>query len=486
MAARRKSRERVAWAIAAVAVISAAALGTLLWQSGNEPPGLIRSAIVMPGGTELLTGEGLAISPDGTLVVFIARGKDQVRRLWLRRLDATAAQPLLGTEKATHPFWSPDSRHVGFAAEGTLKRIDARGGPARTICDVSGPFRGGSWSSDGTIVFSRNNDLQRVSASGGAPERLSQPPLEHMERHRYPSFLPDGQHVLFLAQTDDGGAPDDQSTIEVLSLEDGRRTRLLVANSPAQYASGHLLFWREGSVLAQQFDSGTLRLIGDPFPIAERVAYTGTEYAVFSASRDGTLVLRHGEGIRSTTRMVWYDRAGEPSEPVGPPRRIASFQLSSDETRVAYDEAGDVWVQDLVRGSTMRLSFDSSADFHPIWSADDEWLLWTRQRNGRSSLVRKRASGLGEEEVVYESKSPEVDLYADSWSRDGRTIIFVAKSPQTLWDIWSLTLDDLSSRVLVDTPYVDASARLSPDGNWLAYMSVESGQPEVYLRKLTD
>jgi len=484
---RRKTRE-LALSVVALVAVAAAVLFAALWGSaGARPELVITTALALPPGMRMLPEEGLALSPDGTLLALVAMQEGEASSLWLRRLDNGEVRRLPETEGARFPFWSPDGNHLGFFAGSRLKRLEARGGPTQVLASAADP-RGGTWNADGTIVFTPNfrGGLLGVPATGGPTVELTQAAPESGETsHRWPWFLPDGKHVLFLAQTDEGGAPNDSSRIEVLNLETGDRTELFLANSSMQYSSsGHILFWSQGALYARPFDAKSFELTGDLFPVADKVQYTVNEMATFSVLGGGLLAFQGGEGVTGLSTLTWYDRAGERGEDVTSEAEILfSPKLSHDGKKVAYEFQGDIWVHDLVRGTTTRLSFEASDEWGPVWSPDDRWILYSANRGQDGLLIRKLASGLGGEEELHRVERKV--LLGTDWSRDGRTVMFSVQNPETDWDILSLDLEEKSVDTVLETPFYEQWGRLSPDGEWLAYTSNESGRLEVFVIRLS-
>ena len=426
--ARRGDRERMAWALVAVATAAAIALGIPYFRhaSTTDSP-LVRFAVVPPQNVTFGTAGGQsvpAISPDGRRVAFVATRAGS-SLLWVRALDSLEAQPLPGTENAAFPFWSPDSRAVGFfASDATLKTIDASGGPVRTLCNVpSGAAGGGTWSPAGVIVFSSlaGGGLFTVPANGGTPAPITTPDASHGERaHRFPSFLPDGRHFLYWATP--------SNTILLGSLDSKETTRLLTADSQAVYvAPGSLLFVRQGTLLAQRFDARRATLTGDAVPVADSVLADATGAAAFAASSSGVLAYRTGT-LGAPTQLTWVDRAGRPLGPVGQPGRYRNPALSPDGTRVAVEATDaqartqDIWLVELARGVTSRFTFDPGNDIYPVWSPDGSRIMFGSDRGGGVfNLYQKRADGIGTDEPMLKSN---VDMAPYSWSPDGRFVVY--------------------------------------------------------------
>ena len=425
-------RGRLVWMAAfAVAVFVAATLTVPtvrhLRETPPPAPPAIRLSVAPPQNVTFGNGSGTtipAVSPDGRRVAFVA-ARAGVPLLWVRSLDALEAQPLPGTDGAIAPFWSPDSRALGFfAAVGTtLKTIDASGGPVRTLGNVP-KSRGaaGTWSPDGVIVFgSQSGGLFTVSANGGAPTPLTTPDAAQGDTaHRFPSFLPDGRHFLYVAIP--------SNTILLGSLDSKETTRLLTADSQAVYvAPGSLLFVRQGTLVAQPFDARRGTLTGEAVPIAEQVLPDVIGAAAFAASSSGVLAYRTGTAS-VLTQLTWVDRAGRPLGPVGPPGRYRNPELSPDGTRVAVEatdpqgQAQDIWIVELARGVTSRFTFDPGNDMFPAWSPDGTQIMFGSDRGGGvPHLYQKRADGVGAEEPVLKSR---IDMAPNSWAPDGRSVVY--------------------------------------------------------------
>ncbi len=485
---------KVPWLVAALASLAALVMGGL-WLLEDEEvssSSLVESAILAPESTTPDLGNGLALSPDGTEVALVALGEDGIRRLWVRPLSSSTPRLLEGTEGAMYPFWSPDGRDIAFIGGTDLKRIAATGGPVQTLAPVK-EGRGGTWGSDGKIVYAPDfrGGLRLVAAAGGESVELTQVDAQRGETaHRFPTMLPDGKHTLFLSQTAEGGSRFDDSRIEVVSIETGERIPVLGANSSMAYSpSGHLLFWRDGSLMVVRFDAVALATKGDPVPIAEDVAYTGNEFAVFSISLTGNLAYQSGASTGAQTRLYHMDMAGEV---LGEPSAAAlhsQVALSHDGKRAAYRGADNttIWIRDLDRGTSTRFTFEDGDHFSPLWSPDDQWVLYTTNRTGIHQVFRKLSSGLGQEELVLELKEkPDLaDLMAWDWSSDGRFITMDLQNRDTDLDVVLYDLQEQVLTPLIQSPFYEGDGHFSPDGRWLAYSSGESGRFQVFVVPLS-
>jgi Tol biopolymer transport system component len=491
VAAASPSHRRLAtlgWALASVMTVVALGLaGTMYRWPATPDTRVYRSSIVPHANLSGDPASRLAISPDGRRLAFLAPGGGNYTMVWVRALDGATAQSLAGTEGATHPFWSPDSRFIAFTAGGKLKKIEAAGGPALTICD-SESFGRGTWNRDDIILFSprRLGPIHRVHAGGGTPEPVM--PLDANAgetAHRHPYFLPDGRHFLFTAYQ--AIVP---AGLFVTSMDDTRRTRLMDGGSNAAYAQGFLLFLRDGTLLAQPFDAGTLTLTADARPVAEGVVTQPERAGTFSVSETGALVYQtSGVGDR---QLAWTNRQGTVTGTVDSRRAgYQTVELSPDGTRAAASviadtgDAEDIWVIDLTRSVPMRLTTDPASDRFPIWSPDGSHIVFqSNRRNGIFDLYQRPASGAGADEVLWADGEYKVPT---SWSADGRFILYTSNT-----DIWVLPLEAAATTGparaggsrpirLMETRFNESEGEFSPDGRMVAYTSNESGQPQVYV-----
>ncbi len=485
-------RTAILWKVAAALLLltTIAGLG-IAYRARSAAPVVTRFYVSPPEKTTFVTGSRPAtsatISPDGKRIAFTARDAAGKVQLWVRSIDSLTARPLPGTDDAEFPFWSPDSRFIAYSAsvQGKLLRIAASGGPPQTLCTIpTGLVASGAWSRDGVIVFSRgpNSPLFRVPAAGGQPVEVTKLPAGHL-RHNYPSFLPDGRHLLFYVSA----ASEEASGIYVAPLDTGELTRLLGADTGGIYSprTGHLLFVRQGTLMAQSFNPTTLTLADEPFPVAERVesaVYGGV--VAFSMSDTGALT--YGIGSSSAgLQMVWVDRKGKVSGTAGPQGNYRGLDLTLDGTRVAahrHDGAGgDIWVTDLSRGTTSKITYDASQDnSSPIWSPDGNRIVFGSLRAGKWGLYQKPVNGAGSEERLIESDNAILPV---SWSHDGRSIVYSVLDPKTARDLWMLPLTgDRKAVPLLQTPFGENNGQISPDGKWLAYYSNANGANEIYVQ----
>ena len=434
------------------------------------------------GGPATTRPTSLAISPDGLQVVYVAE-LDQRPQLWIRRLDSGAARPLPGTDYPQFPFWSPDSKSLGFFGGGKLKRLDIVGGSPKDLA-VAPQGYGGAWNGAGTIIYCPNNrDLFRISAEGGEPTQLTHLQRPQQTSHRYPWFMPDGRHFLYFATGPEGRG------IYVDSLDESAPKRLLGTDTdggPVLTSAGQLLFVRKRTLFAQDLDPKSLVLKGTAVPLAEPVITDGTT-ASFSASSAGPIVYRMGSE-EVGNQLIWFDRSGKELERLGS-RDIANlwmWSLSPDERRVAIGRTVkgdfDIWLLEARRGLLTRFTVDPGFDWAAVWSPDNTRIAY--QHNDRL-YERSVAAASGAETPLLSSSSTTVDTPTD-WSIDGRYLVFQRADPKTGLDLWALPFDrdgrPGTPIVVAQTDAAEQNGQLSTDGKWIAYQSNESDQAEIYVQ----
>jgi Tol biopolymer transport system component len=471
-----RMREWLPWALAAFCLLLAGIIAwTYFHRQRTDAIEVMRFVIAMPEKAQIVGPP--TISPDGRFVVFRLNTNDGKELLWMRAVRSLEARPLVGTDGAAQPFWSPDSRSLGFFANGQLKRIDVSSGALQTICDAPSNWSG-AWGREGTIVFSRGvaSGLYRVPASGGAPVQLTTvDPSNNEIEHIWPYFLPDGRHFVFLVRN----AQPENSAIYVGTLDSKNTTRLLQVHSSMAYAPpGYLLFVRENTLMAQGFDADTLELKGDAFPVAEQTVRNPiTGRAMFSVSETGVLLLRPGD--INSTQLIWFDRTGKQLGALTPPGAYNAPALSPDEKEVAVTRSGDIWLIDLERGTQIRLTADPANDSYSSWSPSGDRVLFLSTRNGATGIYQKTLNGTSPEEPLV--SSPELK-YNPQWSPDGQSIIYSQTNPKTNLDLYLLSLGgERKPTSLLQTTFIEGQARFSPTGRWIAYMSNETGQFQVYV-----
>jgi len=479
---------RLAWIFAGIATLIALTAGTAYLFQAPKPAAVVRSSILPPtgGAFVMMSVESgpPVLSPDGTRLAFTARDEKGKVTMYVRPLNSTTAQPLTGTEEAMYPFWSPDSREIGFFAAGKLRRIDASGGPPQTVCDALNG-RGGAWSKEGVIVFTptTSSPLLRVAAIGGAPEPATKLDPSKLENsHRWPFFLPDGKHYLYWARSGRGAQENALYVGELGSLQG---QQVMKSDTMAEYASGQLLFMREQTLMARPFDARKLELTGEAVPVAEHVAINGgVTRPIFSSSENGNLVYQSGE-TAGNWNLDWVGRDGKPTGSIAQPDRYFYPALSPDGTRLAVNlfngtqGTQDIWIFDLARGTRTRLTFGPASQIEPAWSPDGKTIVYQSNGKGGWHLYSKASDGSGAERTVMESE--DAQAATPKFSPDGRYLVYVMRSSSSI-DVWALPLfGDGKAFPVVQSSFDKGVPNISPDGKWLAYQTSESGRNEIYL-----
>ena len=496
IAAKRRNRERM-WQLAAglAAALLIALAGWVAVHLRNEPgpPATVHFEIPVPDQLGFTVYQIPAVSPDGQRVAFTASASQIASsRLFVRPLNAATATeiPIPGS-LAGYPFWSPDSQQIAFHFGGTLQKVDPSGGPPVTICssDDCGGY-GGTWSRDGVILFTnRAGLLYRVSATGGDAKPL-RPLAQGETAQAWPEFLPDGKHYLYLSQ---GRAPYQQG-IYAASIDSASnsndRAFIVASNTQAAWLqSGQLLFTRGSVLMAQPFDLSSLRLSGDPRPVADHIELAANlgqlPLATFAASPSGVVVWRHTKPTPPSS-LQWFVRNGKKLATVGEPADYSNPGLSPDDQKLAVcirdPQTGtrDIWIFDLVRGGKTRLTFDPADDIDPIWSPDGTRIAFTSNRSGQRNIYWKLADGSGPEELLVGGKEAQENV--EDWSRDGKYLIYNYPSGPHA-DLRVLPLaGDRKPVTYLDTAFYTSQSQFSPNGRWVAYYSNESGTKEVYVQ----
>ncbi|MGA7961971.1 MAG: protein kinase [Candidatus Acidiferrales bacterium] len=494
-------QEKTSWrraaprALAAI-VILLAALASFWWLRPKKAGEVIRFSIATPEGADFGPyGSQLSVSPDGRKLAFVlATEPRKPVMLWVRSLDSLAAESFPGSEGAALPFWSPDSRYIGFFSrddkDEKLKKVAVSGGPPQILCDAVGAD-GGTWNRDGVILFSVQSKFYRVSEAGGAPALVAAPDEARADAYyAFPQFLPDGRRFLFLLISTTKHRGYDRSYVAAGSLDSPSTVRLFEAPSNAIYAApGYLFYVTHGGLMAQAFDADKLLSTGPPVPISTGVGLSQDwdEYGLgyFSLSQGGVLAYQTGQiGINS--QMTWYNRKGAKLGTVAEPGLFLTPALSPDGTKIALPvgESGaqDIWVYDVKRGTESRLTFPASGTFNPVWSPDGKEILFTSTRGGHADIFRQPANGLGSAEQISDSEDPPKAL--NDISPDGRYAIYDTAGSDDLTELWVLPLfGQRKPFVFVQGSGSGARyARFSPDGRYVAYASHETGRYEIYVQ----
>ncbi len=473
---------RRAWTPWIVAGLLAAALAAALFISNFRAPARpqeMRLEITTPATVDPTS---FAISPDGRQLVYVGLAEGQ-RRLYLRSLDATEAHPLAGTEWATYPFWSPDGRSIAFfGADGKLRRIEISGGPP-TVLGQGQPGLGGTWSTNGTVLFApfTAGPLFRVPASGGEAVPATKVSPGQLG-HSFPAFIGDSQQFVFYVR-----GPDEIQGIYMGSLDSADMTRLTPADTPGLYTSqGWLLFGSQGKLVARRFDPAKRELSGDSIALADSLASNQLGMFVarpFSASTTGHVVYRAGGSV--TTQLAWFDRSGRALGSIAMPEHAdpANPSLSPDGSRVAFDRTQqgntDIWLVDGER--LTRLTSDPAVDQFPIWFPRGDRIVFGTTRSGGQNIYQRRSRAEGSEEPLLEGPPP-IKTPTDV-SPDERFLLYFSVAPTTATDIWVLPLKAGEKPFpFLTTSFAEIWGQFSPDGRWIAYQSNESGLWEIYVR----
>jgi Tol biopolymer transport system component len=473
----RHGRERLAW-IGVLSALTLALAASVLLIRRSPVASEMRVEITTPPTTE---PRSLAISPDGRTIAFVATAEGQ-SRLWLRSLESGSVRIVAGTDGAQFPFWSPDSRSVGFFAESKLKRVDVDGGSVQSLANA--PLgRGGTWNRDDVILFaSLGRPIFRIPATGGEPVALSR--LAQQGSDFSPQFLPDGRRFLYYVR----GSPEVRGVYvgQLDAALDARR--LLDSDTSALFAaSGQLLFVRQGTLYAQGFDPIRLALTAGPFPVAERVA-SQVGVAALSVSASGPIIYRTGSTAEQQGQWVWFDRSGRKvgraSDAMADGAAGNAPSMSLDGRSVALQASAngnpDIWTLETGRGVFSRLTFDAADDVMPMWSPDGGRIVFSSNRTGVQQLYQKSVTGAGAEGLLI---STAQHVFANDWSLDGRFLLYQSANQRTGTDLWALPMNgDGKPFAVVQTNFNEEQAQFSPDSKWIAYQSNETGRFEIYVQ----
>jgi serine/threonine-protein kinase len=475
------SRRFVPWVAAA---LMSAAVGIFVWVWRPFPTQPVsRLTISLPPGQGLaaLDQPAIAISPDGTNLVYVAIDSNSPQQLYLRPLDSLEARPIAGTEGASSPFFSPDGRWIGFFAAGRLKKVAVDVGSVATLADAV-PSGGASWSSQGTLAFHGQalQVLLQVSQEGGTPQPLTSAGKPDLYL-RWPEFLPRGTGILFV------GSPTNvawnNTRIAIQRVGRSERTNLVQGGTQPKYAaSGHLLYAQGGTLMAAPFDVRRLAVTGAAVRTLDGVMQsTATGSAQYSVSTTGTLVYCEGGLVGAEARLAWVGRDGQEQLLLAPPRNYQFPRVSPDGRRAAVviaDEESHIWVYDLLRDTLTRLTLEGSENNTFAWSPDGGSIALRSNRKGPLNLFLQPSDGHNAGERLTTGDYPKSP---SSFSPDGQLLLFV-ETREIGRDIWVLNLQDRKARPLLTTSYEETAPKFSPDGKWLAYSSDESGRREIYVQ----
>ena len=469
--------ERASWLSAAVLFLLVVAGGVAWWKaSARRAPAMYFHASIP------FSSNDVVLSPDGRTLAMVAYS-EQVNNyaLWTSEVGGRRTNQVEGTQEASYPFWSPDGKSIGFFAEGKLKKVDLPGGPVQVLCDASNG-RGGAWNRDGVIVFTPDSfgGLYRVSASGGSPVEITKTDASRVETsHRWPMFMPDGKHFIYLAAN---FTEHFENNAVFLGSLDSQERRLLVSTSAnAAYAEpGYLLYLRDTTLVAQPFDLRRYVLSGEPHPLSDNVLFTRlVDRAVFSVS-GGVLVTQTGKGA-SVSNLTWFDRSGKAVGTAGAPGSYGNVRLSADGREVAVDQNNpdrrnvDILIFAQDRAVPTRLTFDASGHQTPIWSPDGKQILFSWNRRLGNQVYLKNADGSGSEEEVVDLGAG-FTVNAWDWSNDGKHILLRKGN-----ELWYLSWPERVTKPLFQAAWTVQNAQFSPDGRWIAFSSNETGKMEIYV-----
>ena len=472
-----KGRERLAWLLACALTVALIVVA-VWWRNSKSPEQTtyFYAPLSFPA-------RDIAVAPNGHTIAVVGYWEStRTDVLWVYEVGSSGARSLADTEGASYPFWSADGQFLAFFADGKLKKLESSGGQVQTICDAPSG-RGGTWNKDDVIVFTPDAalgaGLYRVSASGGTPTPISNPDKARGElSHRWPMFLPDGTHYLYMAANFSGRKGVD--AIFVGSLDSNEKRFVVGASANAAYAApGYLLFYRDKTLLAQRFDLKRFALTGEPATILTEIQDLPTvKRAVFAVSDNGLLVAQTGNAV-TLSQPVWFDRKGNEVGVVSKPAVYGNVSIAPDGKSVAVNKSDigslntDIWTYELPRDSTKRLTFDTAFVAAPIWSPDARSLVFFSNRQHGNDLYMKNADGAQEEKIILHD---DFDKFASDWSRDGKYILYTRGT-----DLWTVTLPELKSSLFLKAVSVLRNGQFSPDGRWVAYSSNETGKFEIYV-----
>jgi Tol biopolymer transport system component len=470
--------DRAGWLVAGMLLLLIMG-ASVWWLRGREKPAAMyfNSSVPFPA-------QYVSLSPDGRMLALVAYSSQANKNaIWTQRIGGQGATVLAGTEGGTYPFWSPDGRSLGFFAQGKLKTIDAASGRSAQIL-ADAPFgRGGAWSRNGVILYTPDawSGLYRIPSSGGTPVQVTKPDVSQFQvSNRWPVFLPDGRHFLYLACNFSGRL--DHNLIIVGSLDSDEKRVIANASTNAVYADpGYLLYWRDNALVAQPFDLRTYSFTGEPRIVSDAVQYfPQTNLAIFAVVGTTLVTQTRAGGGANKSQLLWFDRHGKQVSTVGPPELVANPMLSPDGKRVALDQTDtdgrhyNVWVRDLNSSLATRLGFGPWLEQIAVWSPDGKQLIYTANENLFFSLYLKNADGSGSAKNVLDFGTPQQGPW--DWSRDGKYLL-VRKERE----LWYVTMPDRQPHPLLQAQSLIRNAQFSPDGKFVAYASSETGNWEVYV-----
>ena len=491
VALRRRSREKLAWALAAGLGLAALALGITVLSRPAPTARVFRATLNPPAGQSLIPFDelGLTLSPDGKTLAFVAAAPDGSRQIWLRGFGEMTARPVPETHGASYCFWSPDGTSLGFFADGKLKTIALRGGSPRVLADAPSG-RGGSWGTDGSILFAPNisSPIHQIPSTGGKPEPVTRYDPKTETTHRWPVFLPDGRHFVYVSRVRTKGSTE-LGNLMLGTIGQPEATLLIEDATNALYVQpGYLIFGRTANLYAWRFDPKSLELSGQATPIVpDKMSFWEPKnFIPFTASNDGTLIYLP-EATRPS-ELRWYDRQGRMLAALGSPGYLYFPRISPDGHKVAYvrgeapNSLNDLWIRDLEFNRAYRLTQQSGLYGFPTWSPDSLRLAFLMQPKGVPDLYVMSLNAGAEIRPVYASNTWKT---LGCWTPDGKGILLSTQDPETNEDIIQVPAEGSGeAKTIVHTAFAETEARVSPDGSRMAFVSDQSGRPEVYLRNL--
>jgi serine/threonine protein kinase len=477
----RRIWQYAGWSVAGLLFLLLVATSLRLWNNKRDEAHPLFFQTAVP-----FSATDLAVSPDGRLIAMVAySAQTSSNEIWIYEVGRQQPTLLPGTQGVSFPFWSPDGRDLGFFADGKLKKVDVGGKQVQVLCDAPNG-RGGTWSRDGDILFTPDavgvSGLFRISSQGGSPVVLTKPDSSRNETsHRWPVFLPDGKHFLYMAANFTGRSSD-VNAIFLGSLDSQEKRLIVKTGANATYTEpGFLVYMRGSTLVAQPFDSSHATLTGEPRVVSNDVLYLPQiARAVYSVSRD-VLVMQTGTAP-SLSQLTWFDRMGKPVGTVGSAGTYHNVRLSPDGRKIATDQTDpdglniDVWAHDPVRGLSTRLTFDPALDYAPVWSPDGKQVMFASSRQSGWRIFLKNADGSGSEQKVFEMESAAWQVVVFDWSRDGKSVFFRKAS-----ELWCLSLPERTAKPIFQNQWTARNAQFSPDDRWMAYASNETGGWEIYV-----
>jgi eukaryotic-like serine/threonine-protein kinase len=471
-----KAWQRAGWIVSAFLLVLLLGGGAAWWARTQQDPSAMYFNSPVP-----FAANDVAVSSDGRMLAMVAY-EDHANKyvIWTQEVGSRNVTTVAGTEDASHPFWSPEGRSLGFFAQGKLKKVDVFSGRSAQILCEAPHGRGGTWSRDGVILFSPDGfgGLYRVSSAGGTPTEVTKVDASEFS-HRWPVFLPDGRHFLYLSANFSGQFEKNQ--IFVGSLESGERHPVVNASSNAASADpGYLFYMRDNSLVAQRFDPRTYVLSGEPRAMSDEVQYSQLiDLALFDVAGKKTLVAQTGKGA-AKSQLMWLERNGRPAGTVGPTGAISNPGLSPDGRRVVFDQIDrdgrnvNIWIDEVGNGATARFTFSRAADQLAVWSPDGKSVAFGSNRNLHFILYQKKSNGSGSEQEIADLGAAEQGVW--DWSRDSKYLLVMKGS-----ELWYLTSSDWRAKPFLQVKGTVRNAQFSPDGKWVAYASNETGSWEVYV-----